>query len=158
MLELTPDQIILKLSAVHLKECREWKREVEAQWRSAQLQDQAQTTSDVPPMGAIGGTYSYTIRPIGEGYHLNVQDALSGTERAWSATATPSDFVVFATLFGHEYQRLSEWFAQGEYESFERWLKTELAYQFCDTTLGRITRVQVVNTGARLDLTEYEAW
>ncbi|MGG6266263.1 hypothetical protein ACQ4M3_05415 [Leptolyngbya sp. AN03gr2] len=71
---------------------------------------------------------------------------------------TPTDAVVFAVLHEPDYQRLYQWWTQSTGDAFEDWLQSQLVYQFCDTTLGRITKVRNLTTRVQLDLTDYEDW
>ncbi|MGG6270683.1 hypothetical protein ACQ4M3_38825 [Leptolyngbya sp. AN03gr2] len=163
MLELRPNQILVRLSAAHLEECRQWQEQIETEWRQAQQQRQVSQAPDVPPLpiprrgGAIGGAFTYTIRLTPHGYHLAVKDAISQSEREWTTSGVCSDWVVFAVLYEREYQLLVQEFDRIKGDSFEDWVQ-RLVYSFCDNTLGRVTRVLDLHTGTQLDLTDYEGW
>jgi len=164
MIELGPNQILIHLSAAHLDECYQWQQQIEDQWRQAQAQRQSAHGSDpqqrlIPQRGgAIGGAFTYTIRPQTDGYHLSVKDAISEAERDWSASSDCADLMIFAVLHEREYGLLWQWFAQSEGDSFDRWVQTQLEYQLCNNTLGRIIKVRDLSTGVQLDLTDYEGW
>ncbi|MGG6266262.1 hypothetical protein ACQ4M3_05410 [Leptolyngbya sp. AN03gr2] len=75
---------------------------IQKQWQQCQPQRQANQTVDVassaaelvPQTGAIGGALTYTIRPTCSGYHLTLHDAITATEREWTATLTLLDLKV----------------------------------------------------------------
>lgn len=144
MIELRSNQILVHLSAVHLDECYQWQQQIEDQWQQAQAQRQSAHAPDpqqrwMPQRGgAIGGAFTYTIRPQTGGYDLSVKDAISEAERDWSVSSDCADLRVFAVLHEQEYALLWQWFAQSEEDSFERWVQTQLEYQFCNNTLGRM--------------------
>lgn len=121
-IEIRPNQILVSLSAAHLERCHQWQQQIETEWLQAQQQQQASQSPDAQQLpiprrgGAIGGAFTYTIRPTSDGYRLSVHDAISRGERDWTASGGCADLAVFATLHEREYELLIDWFTQFENE------------------------------------------